>query len=99
MSTNPPPASTPDPHQPTSGFAQGSVRTTALGGRGSRSKPFFLTSEFLTLVATAAALLIAAAVADDFDAPHVWTLVAVLSFGYILSRGLAKRGGRDPDRL
>ena len=95
MATNPPPA-TPDPHaQPGSGFARGAVRTSALGDRGSRGKPFFLTSEFLALVATAAALLIAAAVADNFEAPHVWTLVALLSFGYILSRGLAKHEHRD----
>ena len=64
---------------------------------GGRGKPFFLTSEFLVLTATIAALLIAAAVADNFDAPLAWTLVTVAVAAYILSRGLAKsgRGGRD----
>ncbi len=96
MATNPHPPAGSDPQaQPGGGFAQGSVRTGALGPRGSRGKPFFLTSEFLTLVVTSLVLLVAAAVADDFDAPHVWTLVAVLAFGYIVSRGLAKHEHRN----
>lgn len=99
MATNPPPPGGHDPHGPHAqspgGFAQGSVRTGALQGRDDRGhKPFFLTSEFLTLVVTAVALLIAAAVADNFEAPHVWTLITVLAFAYIVSRGLAKRESR-----
>jgi hypothetical protein len=38
------------------------------------------------------ATLIAAAVADNFDAPRVWWIVGVIASAYILSRGLAKSG-------
>jgi hypothetical protein len=61
-------------------------------------KPFFLTSEFLTLLASIAAVVIAGAIADDFGSQRVWTLVTVLAAAYMLSRGLSKiaRGdGRD----
>jgi hypothetical protein len=65
-----------------------------------RAKPFFLTSEFLTLVAAIAAIAIAAAVADDFDAPRAWTLITIVSAAYIVSRGLSKinRGDGHVDR-
>jgi hypothetical protein len=55
-----------------------------------REKPFFLTSEFLVLLASIAAVLIAAAVADGFGAERAWTLVTVLAGAYIISRGLSK---------
>ena len=61
-------------------------------------KPFFLTSEFLTLLASIAAVVIAGAVADDFGSQRVWTLVTVLAAASMLSRGISKiaRGdGRD----
>jgi|1186.fasta_scaffold284208_2 hypothetical protein len=64
-----------------------------------RRKPFFMTSEFLTMVALVIATLVAAAVADNFGAPRAWTLVTVLGAAYIVSRGLSKagtnRGGAD----
>lgn len=81
------------------GFTQGSVRAGAQGHGGGRGKPFFLMSEFLTLVALIVALLIAAAVDDDLGATIIWPLITVLGFGYILSRGLAKRGGSDTSDL
>ena len=85
------------------GFTQGSVRagaqTAAGGGRARVSKPFFLMSEFLTLVALIVALLIAAAVDDDFGATLLWPLVTALGFAYIVSRGLAKRDARDTSDL
>ena len=67
--------------------------------RGPRGKPFFLTSEFLVLVAASTAVLIAAAEAKNFEAPHAWTLVAALAAVFILSRGIAKagKGGRGVD--
>ena len=81
------------------GFTQGSVRagTVDHGGDGRRShqKPFFMTSEFLTLALLTAAILIAAAIDDDFGASLAWPLIAVLGFAYIISRGLTKHGTRD----
>lgn len=59
------------------------------------AKPFFLTSEFLTMVAVIAAIAIAAAVADNFDAPRAWTLITIAAGAYIVSRGLSKVGRGD----
>jgi len=62
------------------------------------TKPSFMTSEFYAFVASVAAILIAAAQADNFDAPRAWTLVAAVSIGYMVSRGLAKSGSAHRDR-
>jgi hypothetical protein len=59
------------------------------------AKPFFLTSEFLTMVAVIAAIAIAAAVADNLDAPRAWTLITIAAGAYIVSRGLSKIGRGD----
>ena len=42
------------------------------------------------------ALLVAAAFSDAFDSPRAWTLLAVLTGGYALSRGLARNDWRAP---
>lgn len=85
------------------GFTQGSVRVGAgdghSGGRRGMAKPFFMMSEFLTLLTLVAALLIAAAVDEDLGATLVWPLITALGFAYIVSRGLAKRDGRDSSDL
>ena len=62
------------------------------------TKPFYMTSEFLTLVASVAGVLIAAAVADNYDAPRAWLLATILASAYMISRGLAKAGSRDHSR-
>ena len=82
-----------------------SIRVTA--GRpthdvaaGGRRAGLPVASELLVFAATVLALLIAAAVADNFEAPVAWSLVAILAFAYIISRGLVKRGtGRGDDGL
>lgn len=51
-----------------------------------------LTGEFWTTLVAIIATLIAAAVADNFDAPRAWWIVAVIASAYIVSRGLAKSG-------
>lgn len=81
------------------GFTQGSVRAGGQGVGGQRGKPFFMMSEFLTLVVLTVALLIAASVDDDLGATLIWPLITVLGFAYIVSRGLAKRGGTDTSDL
>jgi hypothetical protein len=82
------------------GFTQGSVRAGAQAARARRGgKPFFLMSEFLTLVALIVALLIAAAIDDDLGATLIWPLITVLGFAYIVSRGLAKRDASDTSDL
>jgi hypothetical protein len=61
-----------------------------------------LTGEFWAMVVVIVATLIAAAVADNFDAPRAWWIVGVIASAYIISRGLAKAGtahlrGPGPD--
>ena len=61
------------------------------------TKPSWKTTELLTMLGIVAASLIAAAAADNFDAPRAWTLVAVVASAYMISRGLAKSGSRHVD--
>jgi hypothetical protein len=61
------------------------------------TKPFFMTSEFLGAAAMIAAVLIAAAVDDALDASRAWLLATIVAAAYIVSRGLAKSGTRDPN--
>jgi len=49
-----------------------------------------VTTELVVFGAIAVAILIAAAVAENFGSTAAWTLVTVLAAAYILSRGLAK---------
>ena len=72
---------------------------TRLTGRRSETKWAPLTTEFWAMVGVIIATLIAAAVADNFDAPRAWTIVGFIAAAYIVSRGLAKVGTahRDPD--
>ena len=62
------------------------------------TKASFLTTEFWAMVGSIAAILVAAAQADNFDAPQAWTLVAAVVIGYMVSRGLAKSGSAHRDR-
>jgi hypothetical protein len=62
--------------------------------RTPETKEFFKTSEFFVWLVTLIGVLIAAAVADGFDATLAWTLVTALSFAYIISRGISKAGAR-----
>jgi hypothetical protein len=82
----------------------GTGATTTRGGgparnRGGSSVPGLpVPSELVVLALTALLVLIAAAVADNFEAPTAWTLVTVLALGYMLSRGFAKREHRGDHR-
>jgi hypothetical protein len=66
--------------------------------RREETKPSFLTTEFYAMIGVIAAILIAAAQADNFDAPRAWTLVAAVAIGYMVSRGLAKSGSDHRER-
>ena len=66
--------------------------------RREETKASFLTTEFYAFLATVAGVLIAAAQADNFDAPRAWTLVAAVAIGYMVSRGLSKSGSAHRDR-
>ena len=56
-----------------------------------------LTTEFWAMLGVIVATLIAAAVADNFDAPRAWLIVGIVATGYIVSRGLAKAGTSHRD--
>jgi hypothetical protein len=63
------------------------------------TKEFFKTSEFAVWALTALGILISAAVVTegnghDFPASQAWLYVAIVSFAYIVSRGIAKAGTR-----
>lgn len=60
------------------------------------TKASYKTTELIAYVVVTIAVLIAAQVADDFDAQHAWGYVTALTIGYLLSRGLAKSGSREP---
>ena len=47
------------------------------------------------MVAVIAAIAIAAAVADNFEAGRAWTLITIAAGAYIVSRGLSKIGRGD----
>lgn len=79
-------------HDPGPAAGGGPVATRARGGLP-------VTTELVVFAAVAVAVLIAAAVADDFGATAAWTLVTVLGAAYILSRGLAKHEHPRGDSL
>ena len=68
------------------------------------TKSFFKTSEFWTYVVIVVAILIAGntiegeegRAGDYFNATQVWLYITILTFAYLLSRGIAKSGVRDP---
>ena len=62
--------------------------------QGDETKNALKTTEFFAMVAINAAILIAAWVSDSLDDVRAWTLVAAVSIGYMLSRGLAKSGSK-----
>ena len=70
---------------------------TRLTGRRFETKWALLTTEFWAMVGVIVATLIAAAVADNFDAPRAWVIVGIVAAAYIVSRGLAKAGTAHRD--
>jgi hypothetical protein len=66
--------------------------------RSTETKASTKTSEFFVYVIAAAAILIASYVVDGFNATEGWMFFTYLSIGYMISRGLAKSGSREPYR-
>jgi len=56
------------------------------------------TSEFFVYLIAVAAVLIAGFLVDGFNATETWMFFTFLSIGYMVSRGLAKSGSREPYR-
>ena len=80
--------------------------TAAVAPRSDRrlsteTKAAFKTTELIAYVVTVIGVLIAAAVVDNADAgglgaKQAWLYVTILTVGYMISRGLAKSGSRQP---
>jgi hypothetical protein len=69
--------------------------------RTTETKHASKTTEFFAYLAVLAGILIAGLVADNdgpggFGAQDVWLYATILTVGYMVSRGLAKSGSRDP---
>jgi hypothetical protein len=69
--------------------------------KSTETKAAFKTTEMMAYVAVAIGVLIAGAVVDSTDAgglgaKQVWLYVTILTVGYMISRGLAKSGSREP---
>ena len=65
------------------------------------TKASYKTTELIAYIAAVAAVLIAAAAVDNADAGglgarQAWLYVTILTVGYMISRGLAKSGSREP---
>jgi hypothetical protein len=65
------------------------------------TKAAFKTTEFFAFIGVLIAVLVAAAVIDEtdaggFGARQAWLYATILTVGYMVSRGLAKSGSRDP---
>jgi len=69
------------------------------------TKNAFKTTEFWAMVGVIVAILVAAALikggdtapgTDEFIARQAWLYVAIVAVGYMISRGLATSGSREP---
>ena len=91
----------------TNGHADTSRRDVTEHGRrlSTETKSAFNTTEFIAYVVVLAGILIAGAITkassyagnhDPFRADRVWLYVTVLTVGYMISRGIAKAGSRQP---
>jgi hypothetical protein len=89
------------------GDGRGTGDTIAVGRSRRRlsteTKSAFKTTEFWVYVAAVAAVLIASALVgrtaghnDYFRADRAWLYIVIVTVGYLVSRGLAKCGSRQP---
>ena len=71
-------------------------RRTRARQTSTETRPSIRTSEFIAFVVTSLLVIIAAYTDEAFDVDHGWTLVAAMAIGYMISRGIAKAGSREP---
>jgi hypothetical protein len=63
------------------------------------TKSAYKTTELIVYVLAVAGVLIASMIVDaSFGADPAWRYVTYLTVGYMISRGLAKAGSREPYR-
>jgi hypothetical protein len=76
-------------------------RTEPTRRLSTETKASFKTTEFFAYLAAVVGVLIAAGVVDEanaggFGAKQAWLYVTILTVGYMVSRGFAKSGSREP---
>ena len=76
-------------------------RTSPTRRLSTETKASFKTTEFFAYLAAVVGVLIAAGVVDEANAGglgarQAWLYVTILTVGYMVSRGFAKSGSRDP---
>jgi hypothetical protein len=89
---------------PTVGTSNRAVAGTGAQRLSTETKHSSKTSELYAFVAVVLGILVAAAVikggdtkgTDEFIARDAWLYVSIVTAGYLVSRGLAKSGSRDP---
>ena len=66
--------------------------------KSTETKSAYKTTELIVYALAVLGVLIAAAVVTNasFGADHAWRYVTYLTVGYLISRGLAKSGSRNP---
>lgn len=93
--------------QPSNGPTGSAIRRDVVERRrlSTETKSAFKTTEFVAYVVVLAGILIAGAITkatsygadhDPFRADRVWLYATVLTVGYMISRGIAKAGSRQP---
>ena len=66
------------------------------GLKGTETKAAFKTTELIVYLVASALVLAAGLIVDGFNATETWRYFTYLSIGYMISRGLAKAGSRNP---
>ncbi len=66
--------------------------------RSTETKSAYKTTELIVYVVAVVAVLLASLIVDGYNATEAWTHFTYLSVAYMISRGLAKAGSREPYR-
>ena len=79
----------------------GRVEPNRVRRLSTETKASFKTTEFFAFLAVLAGILISAGVVDEANngglgAKQAWLYATILTVGYMVSRGLAKSGSRQP---
>ena len=89
------------PRRPADGDLASRRPDTTTRRRSTETKASYKTTEFFAYLAAVVGVLIAAGLVDEANngglgAKQAWLYVTILTAGYMVSRGLAKSGSRDP---
>ena len=83
------------------GLENGRVEPNRVRRLSTETKASFRTTEFFAFLVVLAGILISAGVVDEANngglgAKQAWLYATILTVGYMVSRGLAKAGSRQP---